>query len=100
MIPSLNGSSLVAQMVDNLPAMWETRVWSLGLEYPPKERILPTPVFLPGEFHGQRSLVGYSPWHYKELDMTERLTFSLSTQFFHFIRINPHSETTEKKVWL
>ena len=36
------------------------------------------PVFLPGEFHGQRSLVGYSPWHYKELDMTERLTFSLS----------------------
>ena len=34
----------------------------------------PTPVFLPGESHGQRSLVGYSPWHRKELDMTERLT--------------------------
>ena len=32
---------------------------------------IPTPVFLPGEFHGQRSLVGYSPWGYKELDMTE-----------------------------
>ena len=30
----------------------------------------PTPVFLPGEFHGQRSLVGYSPWGCKELDMT------------------------------
>ena len=30
-----------------------------------------TPVFLPGEFHGQRSLVGYSPWGCKELDMTE-----------------------------
>ena len=29
---------------------------------------LPTPVFLPGEFHGQRSLVGYSPWGHKELD--------------------------------
>ena len=27
---------------------------------------LPTPVFLPGEFHGQRSLVGYSPWGHKE----------------------------------
>ena len=31
----------------------------------------PTPVFLPGKSHGQRSLVGYSPWSRKELDMTE-----------------------------
>ena len=31
----------------------------------------PTPVFLPGEFHGQRSLAGYSPWGHKELDTTE-----------------------------
>ena len=30
-----------------------------------------TPVFLPGEFHGQRSLVGYSPWGHTETDMTE-----------------------------
>ena len=30
-----------------------------------------TPVFLPGESHGQRSLEGYSPWGRKELDMTE-----------------------------
>ena len=33
----------------------------------------PTPVSLPGEFHGQRSLIGYSPWGGKELDTTERL---------------------------
>ena len=31
----------------------------------------PTPVFLPGEAHGQRSLAGYSPWSYKESDPTE-----------------------------
>ena len=31
----------------------------------------PTPVFLPGESHGQRSLVGYGPWGHKELDTTE-----------------------------
>ena len=31
----------------------------------------PTPVFLPGESHGLRSLAGYSPWGHKELDMTE-----------------------------
>ena len=35
---------------------------------------LPTPVFLPGESHGQRSLAGYGPLGHKELDMTERLT--------------------------
>ena len=32
---------------------------------------LPTSVFLPGEFHGQRSLAGYIPWGHKELDRTE-----------------------------
>ena len=35
---------------------------------------LPTPLFLPEEFYGQRSLVGYSPWGHKEWDMMERLT--------------------------
>ena len=33
----------------------------------------PTPLFLPGEFHGPRSLVGYNPWGCKELDKTEEL---------------------------
>ena len=33
----------------------------------------PTPGFLPGESHGQRSLAGYSPWGRKELDTTEQL---------------------------
>ena len=33
----------------------------------------PTLVFLPGKFHGQRSLVGYSPWGHKELDTIEQL---------------------------
>ena len=31
----------------------------------------PTPVFMPGKFYGQRTLVGYNPWYRKELDMTE-----------------------------
>ena len=34
----------------------------------------PTSVFLPGKSHGQRSLVGYSPWGCKESDITERLS--------------------------
>ena len=37
----------------------------------------PTPVCLPGKFHGQRSLVGYSPWDCKESDMTELLTYQV-----------------------
>ena len=43
---------------------------------PWRRKWLPTPVFLLGEFHGQRSLVGYSPWRHKEMDTTEQLTLS------------------------
>ena len=45
---------------------------------PWRKEWLPTPAFLPGEFHGQKSLAGYSPWGRKELDTTERLTLVLS----------------------
>ena len=38
----------------------------------------PTPVLLPGKSHGQRSLVGCSPWGHEELDTTERLPFHFS----------------------
>ena len=66
---------VVAQMVKRLPTMQETRVLSLGREDPWRRKWQPTPVSLPGESHGWRSLVGYSPWGYKESDMTERLHF-------------------------
>ena len=57
----------------NLPAMQETRVQSLNQE-DTLEKEMATPVFLPGEFHGQRSLVGDSPWGPRELVMVEKLT--------------------------
>ena len=44
----------------------------------------PTPVFLPGECHGQKSLLGYSPWDHKELDTTEQLTHTHSRYFKYF----------------
>ena len=69
--------SLVAQMVKNLPAMQETWIQSLGQEDPLEKEWQPTPVFSPGESHGQRSLAGYSPWGRKELDMTEQLTHTM-----------------------
>ena len=44
---------------------------------PGRRKWQPIPVFLPGESHGQRSLVGYSPWSHKELDMTEATQHTL-----------------------
>ena len=60
----------MALVVKNLPDKQEMRVGSLGQEDPLEKERQPTLVFLPGKFHGQRSLVGYSPWDLKELDMT------------------------------
>ena len=43
---------------------------------PWRRELQPTLVFLPEEFHRQRSLVGYSPWGHKDSDTTEQLTLS------------------------
>ena len=63
-------------MVKNLPAMWETQVRPLGREDALEKGMSTHPIFLPGEFHRQRSLVSYGPWDHKELDTTEQLTQS------------------------
>ena len=70
-IYSVIWASLIAQMVKNLLAMQETWVRSLDLEDSLVQGMVPTPVFLPGDFQGQRSLVGCSPWDHKESAMTE-----------------------------
>ena len=62
--------SLVAQTVRNLLEIQETQVPFLGMEDPLEKEMQPTPVFLPGESHGQRSLAGYSPWGHKGADRT------------------------------
>ena len=58
-------------MVKNLPAMQETQFDPWIMKIPWRSEWLPTPIFLPGEFHGQRSLADYSPWGPKESDRTE-----------------------------
>ena len=72
-------SSLVAQRLKCLPAMQETWVRSLGQEDPLEKEMTTQSSFLPGESHGQRRLVGYSPRGRKELDTTERLHFHFHT---------------------
>ena len=54
--------------------MQEMKLPSLSWEDPLEQEMQPSPVFLPGEFHGERSLVGYSPWDLKESDTTELLS--------------------------
>ena len=61
----------MAQTVNNMPAMQETQIQSLGQEDPWRKKWQPTPLFLPGEVHRQRNLAGYSPWGHKDLDLTE-----------------------------
>ena len=61
---------------------------------PWRRRWQPTPVFLPGKFHGQRSLVGHSPWGHKELDMTEvtwhsRILLNTYSDAFYCILSSP-----------
>ena len=63
--PLQQGTSLVSFISISLTIDWK-RQWH------------PTPVLLPGQSHGWRSLVGYSPWGREESDMTERLHFHIS----------------------
>ena len=49
---------------------------SLGRKDSLEKEMEPTPVFLPGESHGQRNLADYSPGGCKELDTTERLSMA------------------------
>ena len=59
-------------MVKNLPGDVGSTPWVRKIPW--RRAWQSAPVFLPGESHGQRSLVGYSPWGHKESDMTEQLT--------------------------
>ena len=53
-------------------------LYSQNYGFTSRRKWQPTPVFLPGKFHGWRSLVGDSPWSRKESDTTERLHFHSS----------------------
>ena len=55
---------------------------------------LPTPVFVPGEFHGQRSLAGYSPRGRKELDATNTFVFTRGHRWY-----SPATQLTSSCLW-
>ena len=72
--------------------MQEMQVRSLGREEPPEKEWQPTPVFLTGKFHGQRSMVHYSPWGHKESDTTEM------TWHTHAHGLSAH--VSHERIWL
>ena len=59
-------------MVKPLPTMWETQVGSLGQEDLLEKEMATHSSILAWKIHGQRSLVGYSPWGRKESNATEQ----------------------------
>ena len=64
--PQDSSASLVVQLGKNLAAMQETWVRTLGWEDPLEKQMATRSSVLAGEFHGQRSLVGYSQWGHKD----------------------------------
>ena len=64
----------MVQLVNNLPAMQETHIQSLGGEDPLEKEMATHSSILTWKSNGQRSLEGYSPWGRKESNTTERLT--------------------------
>ena len=71
---SILGASLLAQTVKNLPAMWETWVWSLHQEDPLEKGIATHSSILAWRIPMDRgALAGCSPWSHKQLDTTEQL---------------------------
>ena len=70
---AMDWASLVALMVNYLPEVQETWIWSFYQEDPLRREWQPTAVFSSGNFHGQRSPVRYRPWGHKELNTAEWL---------------------------
>ena len=82
--------SLVAQMVKNPPAMWETCVQSLGWEDLLRKGMAIHSSILASRIPWAEALTGYSPWGGKESDMSERLSLH-----FSFLSISPHGKLTK-----
>ena len=73
----------MAQQVKDSPAMQEareTQIWFLGWEDPLEEGTQPTPVFLPGESHGLRTLADHSPKGLKESATAKRQSMRAHAQ--------------------
>ena len=90
------GASLVAQTVKNLPSMRETQARSPDWADTLEKGMAIHSCILAGRIHGQRTLVGYSLWGHKQLDMTKWLTHTHS----HFSRYNAKTIRLGRKQYI
>ena len=80
LVAVFSGGSDGKEFAQHLLVIQKTQVWTLGGEGPLEKKNGYSPIFLPEEFHRQRSLAGYSPWDRKEWDTTEQLTIMSTEQ--------------------
>ena len=78
----------MAQKVKNLPEMQDTQVQSLGWKGPLDKGIATHSNILAWRIPWKRSLAGYSPWGFKESDMTEQLPLTNSERAYPVIQKN------------
>ena len=78
----------MAQLVKNLPASGRPGFDPWIEKIPWRRAWQPTPVSLPRELHGQRSLAGYSPWGRKESDTTEQLSTAQNVDITCYTAVN------------
>ena len=97
-----NGTFQVVKDLLPMQEAKETQVWSWVKNIPWRREWQPVPVFLPGKFHGQKSLAGCSLWGCKELDMTEQLyTQAIRTkEAIHLIFGIWEFAQSMKKLWV
>ena len=92
----------VAQIVKNLSAMQETRLNTWVRKILWRREWQPTPVLLPRDSHGQKSLAGYSLWDCKESDMIEQLTLQTPewpSGFPYFLKFKSEFCNKELMIW-
>ena len=82
----------MAQVVNNMPVMQETRIDPWVGKNPWRREWLPSSVFSPGEFHRQESLAGYSPRGRKESDTTEETEHAHIYVYVYTEKIFPREE--------
>ena len=95
LLPTVPASQVAQWQRIRLPVQELQETWFSPWvrKIPWRRKWQPTPVFLPGQFHGQRSLVGYCPWDHKESDRTKATQYITCMWNLHMTKHMKQKET-------